>query len=651
MTGSTDPLFEPIDIGPMRVKNRIMVPAHGTNIGPLEGNEDQFAAFLAYYGSKGAGGAGWVGGSNAFIRNPLPAGFEPSGLGATTLGTFRNPRFVPNYGRWMDELHRHGAVGTVQMILRAVAMQGPSSAGQLNRIACTNPHELEVHEIEWIVEEYAESARLCLEAGIDGVEIHANHNDIVQWFLSPISNRRDDQYGGSPDRRLALLIEIVSAMRAATDGRLAIGVRLCMDEYDEEGWGVEDCRHALGALERTDSVDFFSLDVGNNWGSPSYIPPAVHGSAPWAGICGDLAASTSLPVVYTGLVLDAEVGRRIINEGQAQVVGMNRALIADPELPNKVLEQRGADIRPCIGVNDCITRVQQEGLPFGCAVNPSAGQELLEIDPPSAARRVLVLGGGPAGMETAARASERGHSVTLWERRPELGGAMVIAGLTPMHPRFPKFIAYQARRLEKAGVSVELGHEATAQDVIDFEAEVVVLATGAEPRTPGIDGVDLPHVHQMDDVIAGNVCVSGKVVVIAQNDGMPPLAVADMLATQGDCEIVMVYQSTAPAQAVGKYVVGVALERLLKAGASFVTMRRVTRITNSTVETRDIFAGTQLVIEDVNAVVLACGREPDTALRRELRGHVPELHLLGDAYSPQRITFATRQAWALANQI
>ncbi|EHI14814.1 NADH:flavin oxidoreductase [Mycolicibacterium thermoresistibile ATCC 19527] len=644
-------LFEPITIGPMKVKNRIMVPAHGTGIGPLEGNEQQAAAFLAYYGSKAAGGAGWVGGSNAFVRNPLPHGFEPSGLGATTLGTFRHPNFLPNFRRWMDVLHGYGAVGTVQMILRAVALQGPSAGTQLNLVSSTTPHELEVHEIEWIVEEFAASARLALEAGIDGVEVHANHNDIVQWFLSPLTNNRRDAYGGSRSGRLKFLVDIVKAMRAATDGDLAIGVRLCMDEYQDGGWTVEDCRAALIELEATGAVDYFSLDVGNNWGAPSYIPPAVHGMAPWAELCGELSAATSLPVVYAGLVLEPGVAREVLAAGHADVVGMNRALIADPDLPAKTAGGQLDDIRPCIGVNDCISRVQQEGLAFGCAVNPGAGQEQVHVAAPEHSRRILVIGGGPAGMETAARAAERGHEVTLWERNAELGGAMTIAAKTPMHSTFPRFIEFQRRRLDRAGVTVELSREATADEVVDFGADVVVLATGASPRTPTIPGVDQSHVVQMDDVITGKARVRGKVVIIAQNDHMPPLAVADLIAGQDDTRVVMVYQSMAPAQGVGKYTIGAPLQRLLQRGTEFVTMRRVVEIEPSRVQTKDIFADTPLTIDDVDFVVLACGRIPNSVLARALHGKVPEMHILGDAYAPQRITFATRQAWALANAL
>jgi pyruvate/2-oxoglutarate dehydrogenase complex dihydrolipoamide dehydrogenase (E3) component len=241
--------------------------------------------------------------------------------------------------------------------------------------------------------------------------------------------------------------------------------------------------------------------------------------------------------------------------------------------------------------------------------------------------------------------------VHLWERSDELGGAMRIAAMTPMHRSFPRFIEFQKHRLDNAGVDVAYGKEATPAAIVDFEPDVVVLATGADPRTPRLEGVDLPHVHQMDDVIRGDARVAGKVVVLAQNDGMQPLAVADMIAAQGDTKVVLVYPSLAPAQSVGKYVIGVALERLIKAGAEFVTMRRATRITATSLETVDIFAGTPLTIDDVDAVVLACGRVPDTSLRRAIQGQVPDVHVLGDAYAPQRITFATRQAWALANQL
>lgn len=650
---SLDALFEPLQVGAMSVPNRIMVPSHGARIGPVTGSDDDFARFCAYYVGKARGGAGWVGGSNAFVRNPLAPGFEPTGVGAQTQGTFRHPSFVQRYRRYMDELHEAGAVGTVQMIMQGGMPHGPSAGYAPGWTSNVAPHELDGAEIAWLVEEYGASAAIAQEAGADGVEVHANHDDLVQWFLSPLANHRHDDYGGSPQRRMRFLLDIVGAVRSAAGAGLVVGVRLCMDELQEGGYGLDDARAMVQALTASGNVDYLSLDVGNNWGAPSYIPAQVSGPAAWAPMCGELKEATTLPVVYAGLVTSAEVAAGVLAKGQADVVALNRATIADPELPRKAREGRLDEIRPCIGVNDCINRLIVDGLGFGCAVNPVAGRELETMPAPARSRRVLVVGGGPAGMEVAALAAERGHEVALWERDGRLGGQMALAARSAIHASFTRYIEFQQRRLARLGVDVQFGREGTADGIAAFGADAVVLALGAPPRLPPIPGADLPFVHQSDDVLAGRARPTGRVVVVAQEDHMPPLVVADVLGRDLGAEVVVVHRSLAPAPDAGRYSVGAVLGRILEAGGELVGMSRVVAIEPGVVRTRDVFAGRPRDITGVDAVVLACGRQPDPTLQRKLEGRLgdAELHVLGDAYAPRRITYATRQAWALVSQL
>lgn len=646
-----DVLWEPLQVGTMALKNRIMVPTHGAGVGNILGSERQAESFRAYYVGRARGGAAWVGGSNCFVLNPLIPGFEPTGVGATTDSNFRNPLFLERYGRYADELHEEGAFGTLQMILMGGMPHGPTGGRQSSWATNVLPHEMEPHEIEQLVEEYGYSAGRALEARLDGLEIHANHDDVVQWFLSPLTNQREDDYGGSVENRLRMLLEINRAIRAAVGNGLTLGVRLCMDEMIDGGYDLEEAREIVRLLTASGDVDYFSFDVGGNWAGPSYIQPLHYEPAEWAPMSGALKAETNLPVVYAGRVTDAEVAAQVLADGYADVVGLNRATIADPQLPNKAREGRLGDVRPCIGINDCIHRGLVDGLPFGCAVNPSANHELEEPHPPAEEpRRILVVGGGPAGLETAAIAAERGHNVTLWEREPVLGGQMAIAANAPRHRPFTQFVAFEERRLAGLGVGVSVGRAASAESVLEFGADAVVLATGATSRRPDVPGVDLPNVVDIRDVLLGSAEVGQRVVVVAQDDHMPPLSVADHLAGQGK-EVRVLYQTLQVAPLVGKYTIGGIMSRLVAQGVQFEQMHRLVGIEPGALHTKNIYTNAPTVVEGFDTVVLACGGASENALYRELEGKVADLHILGDAYAPRRITFATRQAWSLARQL
>ena len=272
---SLDVLWEPLQVGTMALKNRIMVPTHGAGVGNILGSDRQAASFRAYYVGRARGGAAWVGGSNCFVLNPLIPGFEPTGVGATTDSNFRNPLFLERYGRYADELHEEGAFGTLQMILMGGMPHGPTGGRQSSWATNVLPHEMEPHEIEQLIEEYGYSAGRALEARLDGLEIHANHDDVVQWFLSPLTNQREDDYGGSVENRLRMLLEINRAIRAAVGNGLTLGVRLCMDEMIEGGYDLEEAREIVRRLTASGDVDYFSFDVGGNWAGPATSNPST----------------------------------------------------------------------------------------------------------------------------------------------------------------------------------------------------------------------------------------------------------------------------------------------------------------------------------------------------------------------------------------
>jgi 2,4-dienoyl-CoA reductase-like NADH-dependent reductase (Old Yellow Enzyme family)/thioredoxin reductase len=582
------------------------------------------------------------------VRNPLVPGFEPTGVGANGPGLFRHPLFVERLTEMMDRLHAAGGFGSVQMVLQGGMPIAPSptlSSYADHRV----PHALSADEVAWMVREYGESAALAAEAGTDAIELHSNHDDLLQWFLSPLTNQRTDGYGGSFENRRRFVREVVESIRDHVPRPITLGLRLCLDEMMDGGYDIEECQRLLAAFTADGTVDYFSMDVGSNWGTVSYIPPGLYPEAAWAPLCGQAKQATHLPVVYVGRVVRPQTAERVLADGHADLVGFARAMIADQQLVVKARRGELNSIRPCLGVNDCIDRRVVEGLEFACAANPTAGREVEgAFDPTEHPRSILVVGGGPAGTEVAALASERGHRVRLWEREDQLGGQLAIAALARMNTQYADWIRWQERRLGQVGVEVKLGYEVAAADVADAGADVVVVATGARPRRPDVPGLDLPHVVGAADALRGVSWRGRRTLVVSEDDRAAPLVVADHLAGLGH-EVTVVFQSTAPSPLVGKYTIGAILARLDAAGVEMVATTRVIAIEPDAVQVAHCYSGRRWALEGFDHVVLACGAVPDDALFHAVRASHPEVHLLGDAYAPRRMVYATRQAYVLAS--
>ena len=315
----------------MELDRRLVVSSHSGGGGSLVGSEALFEKHCAYWLARIAGGVRWVGGGPTFVRNPLVPGFEPTGVGSNGPGLFREPNYVERLGRFMARLHAAGGFGSVQFVQQGGMPSAPSNtlSGYADHRV---PHALDGDEIAWLVREYGESAALAAAGDADALELHANHDDVLQWFLSPRTNHRTDGYGGSFENRRRLLREVVESMRHHVGRPITIGLRLCLDEMIDGGQTVDDCRALLAAFTADGTVDYFSLDVGDNWGRVSYIPPGFYAEAEWAPLAGQARSATDLPVVYVGRVTSVATAERILQDGHADLVGFARAAIADPDL-------------------------------------------------------------------------------------------------------------------------------------------------------------------------------------------------------------------------------------------------------------------------------------------------------------------------------
>lgn len=645
-------LMSPARVGPLRLRNRIMVPPHGGRIGNIWGTEADAQRFVDYWACRAEGGAAWVCGLTIQMPIDVIPGFDATGAaGSIVYGAHHRPEFVARVSRYVEAVHAYGAVASAQLMLQGGGPFGPSQVAG-SAVAHTIPHALTVGEIGRVVEHYADAAAKLATAGIDGIEVHLNHGDLLDWFISPATNLRQDEYGGSVENRLRLPGEVLRAIRGVVGADVAVGARLNLFQNVPNGYTAEDMVEYGRCLDQLGVADYFSVVIGSSWGNPSYIPPHWYPPAAWAPSAATFRAAVSVPVVYSGRVTSVEVAEQVIAAGQADLVGMARAHIADPGIARKAMANRSLDIRPCVGCNECISGPIVEGIPFGCAVNPLAGRERDASTTPAtrSGRRIVVVGGGPAGMECAAASAERGHRVTLYERESVLGGQLRIAAMAPGYEDFASYLAWQGRRLEATGVDVQLGRSIAAEDLLAMGPDDIVVATGAQPRRPVLPGADAPHVRDIREVLTRRVTCGGRVVVVAQDDHIGPMSVALLLAADG-CAVSIVYEGPAPAPLLSSYMLGPLLGELDALDVSLITCTRVVSVLDGSLLLANTFSGRERVLDHVDNVVLACGSVADDTLYHALLASGAPAHVVGDAYAPRRLIYATKQANALAREL
>lgn len=633
-------LFSPLQIGPLRLKSRVMMPPHFSAIGNPWGTDAEAARTLAYLEERAAAGVAMVV-ITGRVGNRIIPGFEPSGLSAEVLGFFRLPHFADRVRTICERLAKQGTPVLIQMTQIGGYPNAPSEVLS-NPVANAHPHVMTEADIEATIEEYRHSARLVAQTPLAGVEMHFNHDDLVEQFLSPLTNTRTDAWGGSFENRLRLALRLIEVVRAELPGRV-LGIRLNAFQEMPGGYDAAEGIRIAQAL-CAEGVDYLSVVAGSHWGNPSYIQPQQFAPGQWAGDAGALRRAVQVPVIYSGLVDTPDLAESILTEGHADMIGIARAHIADGQLLTLARQGQADRIRPCIAGNDCINRRYVDGLPFGCAVNPLAGKEIDGPFPKALYPRSLaVVGGGPAGMELAALAAESGHQVTLWESASGLGGQLRIATRAPHYDRMARYLDWQQARLERLGVTLHLRSRAQARDLL--AADIVAVATGANARRPRVPGAELAM--EGRDILTGSATPGPRVLLIAEEDHLQPLALADFLSSRGH-QVVMVYATNAPAILLGRYANGGPLGRLDAQGVRIRTAEKVVAIHPDGVELMQIYSQRREVLGGFDTVALACGGRSDSTLHAALSPLRPQVHLLGDAYAPRRMVFATRQAHALA---
>lgn len=481
MAGSYPNLFSPMRLRGVELRNRTVMTAHRKGLdmpfspGPRE---------IAYLAARAKGGIGLL------ITEASPV--HPTSFPHGEMNTPYDPTVVPRYRAVADAVHEHGAAifgqvyhcggEAVNGLYSDRPLWAPSEMRGLGSEEIA--HAMTKAEIAELVESFARAATNFTSAGFDGVEIHAGHGYLIEQFFSPLTNQRTDDYGGSLANRMRFATEVINAVRSAV-GDVPVGLRVSADERLAHGLTITDMTLICAALTAAGRLDYLSVSNGTHESYAGLVPPAAMGLGDMAEYAAAIKPHVPVPVLAVGRLHSGESAEAILAAGKADLVGMLRAVIADPEAPNKLAAGDDDDVRPCIAVNHCLKRVHLSA-EIRCAVNPRAGRE---ADPAPAVHpaRVAVVGAGPGGLEAACTAAELGHEVVLYEREGDIGGAFAIAGAFPNKVGSARLLDYYRRRLDRFGVDVRLNVAIEGLADLDSPAEVI-LATGATSlRSPWPD--------------------------------------------------------------------------------------------------------------------------------------------------------------------
>jgi 2,4-dienoyl-CoA reductase-like NADH-dependent reductase (Old Yellow Enzyme family) len=641
-------LLSPVSLGPAAVRNRVVSSSHQTGLVHEHLPTDDL---LAYHRARARGGVGAI-----FIE--ATAVHETGLLTAHTLGGYL-PAIVDGYHRLSGAIHDEGARLFVQLfhggreLIAASpkpAAVAPSAVPSLR--FKSEPRALTTREIAELVEGYATAARHAADGGLDGVEVSMAHGYLPAQFFSALSNRRTDRYGLAARTRFAL--EVMTAIRDATDGRIAAGARLSADELVPGGLGPADAAEVAGELRRAGLVDFVSLALGH-----SAFPAASTWIAPPPPVDLDAIADPAAAVreivpdvrlIATTRVLDLDHADRMIAEGVCDLVGLTRAHIADPELLAKTTAGRADTVIECVGCNQACIGHYHAGVPIGCAVNPRTGRERT-LPPPAAirpARRVLVIGAGPAGAAAAIEAAAAGDDVTLIEREGDIGGQLRLAGLAPAHRElWERYRRSTVARLRAAAVALELGVAADADTASDFDA--VVLAAGARPYRPPLPTSTPFAITDAWDAIRAPTSVTGPVLVADWGGGWDGLDAAEQLAGAG-LEVTLACAAPVPGETLHQYQRNLYLARLDLLGVGIVHHTELA-VDDGAPALRHVFSGRwQPLPEPTATIVVAQGRAPADELWSQLE-HRSGAVRAGDVLGPRTLEEAVLEGTLAARTL
>jgi mycofactocin system FadH/OYE family oxidoreductase 2 len=630
-------LLSPFQLKNLTLRNRVVMLPHVTMFGQ---NRRPTERHRHYYAERARGGVGLIITESQTVH---PTGGHDMCVDASSREAMRLWRGA------IDDCHAHGARLFAQLthhglqtftVFTRLPQWGPSAIG--DPTLGETPKVMDEADIRTAIAAFAVAAAQAREVGFDGVELKVGHDGLLRAFLSPFFNRRQDAYGGSAENRARFVLETLRAVRGALGDDYVLGIRLCLNEGIRGGYELKDALDFAQAFTAERLIDYISADMGTWMSLDIQVPPmSVPRNFALEAITA-LKRAVSVPVIAFGRIKTPDDAEKILAAGQADLIGMARQLLCDPEFVNKAAAGRADEIRPCVACNqECVGRLVRN-LPITCVHNPAAGHEATlgaaTLRPAGRSRRVVVVGGGPAGLKAAEVAARRGHRVTLFEAGPALGGQVALAANAPHHAEWGEIVTHLTHLVEKLGVDLRLNTEATVETVMAEQPEAVVVATGSRPAPWPFAVTGQPTVLNEWQVMTGEAPRRQCVVLLDLGVRFEGAALAETLATHGN----RVYW-VAPTPSIGFDVdppsFGPLRRRLAGFGVTCLPETTLIEVSEGQVQTLNIFTNEVKPLAPVDVVVVAGNKMARSELFQGLQGRV-ELHTGGDAVAPRTVSMA-----------
>ena len=634
-------LFSPFRIGTLELRNRIVMPPMATNFAGEDGSVND--RHIAYYVKRAKGGVGYI----TFEHT----GILKQGRAFPNMALIDSDQNIPSFRKLVKAIHQENGKILIQ-INHAGRQTSSSITGSPivapSAIPCPvrkeMPQELSTEEIQKIIEAFGAAALRVKEAGADGVEIHMAHGYLINQFLSPFSNKRMDEYGGDVDRRMRMAIEVLRMVRNKVGPDFAVLCRISADEYVEGGLKIEDSREIAKALERNGAD---ALHVSACVAASGYLnhPPYYAEEGVFAHLAQGIKSVVGIPIIAVGRIRTPRLANQILEDNKANLISMGRALIADPNLPVKALQGKTEEIIPCISCNRCILSIRKGALQ--CAVNPETGrEEIFKLEKTKHPKKVWIIGGGPAGIKAAEIAAMRGHQVTLYEKDEKLGGRFLLAAIPPKKQVLKEFTDHLTGQLKKLPVKIILGKPFNLTSLRRGRPDIVIVATGAKPFFPPIDGLEETKAISVEEALSGNVHLGRKILVVG--GGGIGAEVADHLSEEGK-EVTLIEMREGIALDLVGHLQHFLNQRLREKGVQILTSTKVTRF-----EKEALWVETPQGVkkfEGFDSMVISLGSISNNDLVESLRGKVSDLYIIGDASKPREVMEALLEGEEVALKI